>query len=75
MQGEITVNGQTYNGVMPAFAGNASDRDIAAVLTWLRTSEEMGNAADPVTEEAVAALRADYAGRTAAWDGSELQNQ
>ncbi len=37
LQGEIVVNGQTYNGVMPAQA-NLSDLEIAAVITYERNS-------------------------------------
>jgi len=38
LHGQISVNGQTYNGIMPAWKGTLSDKDIAAVVTFIRTS-------------------------------------
>jgi nitrite reductase (NO-forming) len=55
LQGPITVNGQTYNGLMPKLA--LEDADIAAVLTYVRKS--FGNTAkDDVTIDEVSAARA-----------------
>ncbi|MGH7756928.1 MAG: c-type cytochrome, partial [Vulcanimicrobiaceae bacterium] len=48
----ITVNGQKYDGQMPAWKGNLSNSDIAAVITYIRKS--WGNSAGPVTEAEVA---------------------
>nr|WP_240695414.1 cytochrome c [Thermus caldilimi] len=50
----ITVNGQTYQGAMPAF-GQLSDREIAAILTYERTA--WGNNLGPVSEAEVKAAR------------------
>lgn len=50
-----TINGVTYASAMPAFAGQLSDDEIAAVVNHERTS--WGNAARTVTAEEVAALR------------------
>jgi mono/diheme cytochrome c family protein len=44
-------------GGMPTFAGSYSDEQIAAILTYIRTS--WGNDASPVTPEQVAAVRAE----------------
>ena len=55
-QGPITVNGNTYNGVMPAF-GHLTDDEIAAVASYVFTS--WGNALEPVSAAEVAALRGD----------------
>ena len=61
LQGNITVNGQTYTGNMPAW-GALRDYELAAVLTYVRNS--WGNRADPednrpgVTTGMVAAARA-----------------
>lgn len=71
MGGPIVVNGNQYNGAMPAFNTN-SDRDIAAVLTYLRSSPDMGNNAPEITEEQVAEVRAAHEGRSAPWDGPEI---
>jgi len=43
LQGQISVSGQTYNGVMPAW-GHLSDEQIAAVVSYI--SYEWDNAAD-----------------------------
>ena len=46
------VNGQTYNGIMPAWKGTLSNKDIAAVITYIR-SGLTGNHASAVTESDV----------------------
>ena len=51
LQGQINVNGQVYNGVMPAWAASLTDAEIAAVITHIRTS--WGNTAPAVTEAVV----------------------
>jgi len=56
LQGQIAVNGQTYNGVMPAWAATLSDAQIAAVLNHVRSS--WGNSASAVTEATVKTERA-----------------
>ena len=68
--GPVTVQGQTYNGAMPAWADQLSDAEIAAVLTYVRTS--WGNRAEAITAERVARERAATAGRTAPWTAGEL---
>ncbi len=67
--GPIEVRGNTYDGVMPGFRGSR-DRDIAAVLTWIRTNE--WNDADEVDEELVVDVRERYAGRTEPWHVDDL---
>lgn len=54
LQGEIEVNGQTFNGVMTPQL-TQTDEQIAAVLTYVRNS--FGNKASAVTPDMVAALR------------------
>lgn len=49
LQGQITVNGKTYNSVMPALG--LSDDDIANVVTYVRNS--FGNKGDLVTIDQV----------------------
>jgi cbb3-type cytochrome c oxidase subunit III len=51
--GPLVVNGKTYNGKMPAWTGQLSNAEIAAVATYVRSS--WGNAASAVTEQQVAA--------------------
>ncbi|HEX5065965.1 MAG TPA: c-type cytochrome, partial [Myxococcota bacterium] len=55
LSGPITVNGQPYNNVMPAWA-HLTDHEIANVLSYVRSS--FGNQGDPVTDAEVAAVRA-----------------
>lgn len=74
MAGPITVKGNQYNGNMPAFSAS-KDRDIAAVLTWIRTTEAFQNNAEPITEERVAEVRAAVGARSQPWSGPELEAQ
>lgn len=53
LNGPITVNGTSYNGVMPHWAGTLSTDDIAAVITYVRSS--WGNHGSAVTPAQVAA--------------------
>lgn len=74
LQGEITVEGQTYNSMMLPYGGTGemSDAEVAAVLTYVRSS--FGNAASAVTAEQVAAVRAATAGRTTPFTAQELKS-
>ncbi|MFM8549488.1 MAG: c-type cytochrome [Verrucomicrobiota bacterium] len=69
LMGPITVNGMTYNSMMPPVAG-VSDADIADVLTYVRQS--FGNQANAVTADQVKAIRAANAARTTMWTTAEL---
>ena len=53
LQGEITVNGETYNSAMPA--QNLSDEEIANVLTYVYNS--WGNSKKEVKAKEVAQRR------------------
>lgn len=53
LQGKVTVNGQAFDGVMPAWS--LSDEDIANVMTYLYNS--WGNSGQEVTPEEVKANR------------------
>ncbi len=54
LSGPITVNGQTYNGIMPPQV-MLNDEQIANVLTFIRSS--WGNAGDGVSVDEVRAVR------------------
>ena len=69
LMGPITVNGTTYNSMMPPVAG-VTDADVADVLTYVRQS--FGNKGNPVSADQVKAIRAATAGRTAMWTTAEL---
>ncbi len=51
----LTVNGKEYSGGMPSWKGTLSNADIAAVLTYVRSS--WGNSAPAVTEKMVSAVK------------------
>ncbi len=53
LEGAISVNGKTYNSVMPALG--LSDDDIASVVTFVRNS--FGNKGDAVTVEEVRKIK------------------
>ena len=69
LMGPITVNGMTYNSMMPPVVG-VTDGDIADVLTYVRQS--FGNQGNPVSADQVKAVRAATAGRSAMWTTAEL---
>jgi len=69
LMGPITVEGVTYNSMMPPVAG-VSDQEVADVLTYVRQS--FGNQSNPVTADQVKAVRAANAARTAPWNTAEL---
>ncbi len=54
LTGAITVEGHAFNGQMPAWSSNLSNADIAAVLTYVRSS--WGNKAAGVSAAQVAAV-------------------
>ncbi len=68
--GEIVVKGNTYNGNMPAFGGNLNDRNLAAVMTYVRQAWD--NDYPVITEEAVADARARFGSRAGPWTGPDL---
>lgn len=52
LTGSVQVNGKTYNSIMPAWKGVLSNSDIAAAITYIRSS--WGNKASAVTSAQVA---------------------
>ena len=77
LSGEVTVEGNKYNGLMPAFGKvpgggyNWSDERIAQVLTYIR--QEWGNTAAPITTAKVKEIREQVAGaRPNPWTEAEL---
>ncbi|NBX35103.1 cytochrome c, partial [bacterium] len=69
LMGPVTVDGITFNSMMPPVPG-VNDQDIADVLTYVRQS--FGNKANAVTPAQVKAVRDATAGRTAPWNTAEL---
>ena len=71
LNGPIEVNGATYNGNMPAFDGVIKDRDIAAVISYIRKT--WGNSADLVTTTEFEGYKAGAAApKGAQWKAEEL---
>ena len=52
LNGKITVKGQDWNGQMPPWKGTLSNKQIADVITYIRSS--WGNKAPGVSEADVA---------------------
>ena len=68
--GPIEVAGETYTGMMPPWGGVLKDPELAAVLTYIRSS--WGNKATPVTAAKVASIRAATTARATPWTAAEL---
>ncbi len=68
VQGEMIVNDQAYNGVMPAFS-QLSDAELAAVLTHIRSN--WGNSATPITADQVDQERQRYPEGRGPWNGGQ----
>ncbi|MBI3345731.1 MAG: cytochrome c [Burkholderiales bacterium] len=69
VHGHLMVRGHPFNGTMPAFGGQLSDEQLAAVLTHVRS--QWGNTAAPVSLETVAQARAAHQQRTAPFEGDK----
>lgn len=69
--GEIEVSGTTYNSVMTAH-GFLKDKDIAAVVSFVRSNAEWGNTGGIVEESVVAGLRAAEGSRASSWTSGDL---
>ncbi|HEU6448644.1 MAG TPA: cytochrome c [Verrucomicrobiae bacterium] len=61
LSGEIHVKGETWNASMAAMGAGLSDSDLAAVISYVRTS--WGNKGKPVMPDDVKAIRAKVAGK------------
>ncbi len=73
LQGQITVKGQRYNSVMPAYGTGApmNDADVAAVVSYVRSA--WGNKSSAVTAAQVATERSATASHSGAWTAKDLQ--
>lgn len=70
LQGEVVVNGETYNGQMPGWK-QLTDEELAGVMTYIRNS--WSNEASEISPELVAEIRQETEGRSNAWSASELE--
>ena len=71
MQGEITVKGAKYNGMMMPWGTTFSDQEIASVVTYVRS--QWGNKSPAATPLQVAAVRAATKARKTQWTVAELK--
>jgi mono/diheme cytochrome c family protein len=71
VSGPLTVEGARFNSVMPPLKTQLSDAEIAAVLSYVRSS--FGNAAGPVTKEEVQQERTATASRTTSLTAADLR--
>lgn len=71
LQGPVEVRGTRYNGVMPAFGQRLSDAEIAAVLTYVRSS--WSNQASDVMPGTVRNVRVEHSERASPWSASEFE--
>lgn len=73
LNGPIQVKGNEFNNAMTPFGGVLTDdRDIAAVLTYIRQNKAWGNSASGITVEQVKAIREATKARTEPWTSAEL---
>ncbi|MEO6863869.1 MAG: cytochrome c [Gemmatimonadaceae bacterium] len=71
LQGPITVKNTNFNNAMTPFGDQLSDAEIAAIITYERSS--WGNAASKITAEQVASVRAATKTQTAPWNPADLK--
>jgi mono/diheme cytochrome c family protein len=71
LQGPITVKGSSFNNAMTPFGDVLSDAEIAAVISYERSS--WGNSAPAITAAQVAAIRTSTKAQTTAWNPKDLQ--
>jgi mono/diheme cytochrome c family protein len=71
LSGSIDVNGATFNNIMPEWGSRLSNEEIAAVLTYARST--WGNSAPEISEEMVDKIRQQTSDRTTPWEEEELR--
>lgn len=54
LTGPVVVSGKTYNGMMPAWSSQLSNADIAAAISYIRSS--WGDNASAVTADQVSVV-------------------
>jgi mono/diheme cytochrome c family protein len=70
--GPLTVNGVTYNNAMPAQGQALSDKNVAAIATFVR--KQFGAGASPVPIDLVKEVRAATAAKTTPYSEAELKS-
>jgi mono/diheme cytochrome c family protein len=72
MEGPIEVAGAEYNGNMPAWGGQLSDRQIAGVVSYIRSA--WSNDAPAIEPSLVEKLRSETTDRSSPWTAQELES-
>jgi mono/diheme cytochrome c family protein len=72
--GPVDVDGQSFSGAMVPFRDVLEDKDVAAVLMFIRQNKAWGNNASAVKVGDVKAIREASQGRDLPWTAAELQN-
>ena len=70
LTGEVTVENEVYSGAMPPWGSFLDDKQMADLLTYIRTN--WGNQASAVTPEQVSKVRAATKDRREPWTAAEL---
>lgn len=73
VEGEITVKGEVYDGVMPTFNEVIEYDEIADVITYVR--QAFGNKAEPVDVDMVKKVLEATKDREDPWEGGEAINK
>ncbi|MGB7293017.1 MAG: cytochrome c [Thermodesulfobacteriota bacterium] len=71
LSGTIDVKGATFNNIMPEWGSRLSNEEIAAVLTYARST--WGNSAPEISAEMVDKIRKQTSDRTTPWEAEELK--
>lgn len=71
LRGPIEVRGRTYDEPMPGFGTRLSDAEIAAILSYIRTS--WGHDADEIDPQDVADARQLYPADRGPWTAEQLE--
>jgi hypothetical protein len=68
--GDIEINGEWFNNVMPPQGLLLNDEELAAVLTYVRNS--WGNSASAITPEMVRRVAEENRGKVGMWTVEDL---
>ena len=70
LQGNITIKGNQYNNIMPAFRSSLNNDEIAAILTYIRSLSQ--NDVSKLTPEDIQNVRQSTSGHRKPWTSGEL---
>jgi len=74
LQGPIKVKGKVYDGLIMPSNAHLPDKDLASILTYIRTDPAFENNASEVTSEEIVEARAAFAHETGILDASTLKH-